>query len=126
MFQGKFKILLAAEGKNYVTTSILTVFNVCINLSKALLLMAGANVVGVQTSYFLFSIVQTIVYTVYMKRHYPWLNLNVKADYDAISQRNAALVHQVSTMIFSNTDVLILSIFTSLKEVSVYSLYVLL
>lgn len=125
LFQGKFKILLAAEGKNYVTTSILTVFNVCINLSKALLLMAGANVVGVQTSYFLFSIVQTIVYTVYMKRHYPWLNLNVKADYDAISQRNAALVHQVSTMIFSNTDVLILSIFTSLKEVSVYSLYVL-
>ena len=125
LYQGKFKILLSAEGKNYVTTAIVTGMNICINVSKAVLLVLGFDVVAVQISYFLFNVVQTLIYSVYIKRHYPWLDLKVEPNYDAISQKNAVLVHQISSLIFSNTDVLVLSVFASLKEVSVYSLYVL-
>jgi len=67
--------------------------------------------------------VQMIFISWYVKRHYKWLDLKVKPDYDAISQKNSVMVHQISTLIFSNTDVIVLSIFCGLKVVSVYTMY---
>jgi O-antigen/teichoic acid export membrane protein len=59
----------------------------------------------------------------YIKKKYKWINVNEKPDYDAISQKNSVIIHQISYMIFSNTDVLILSFFCGLKIVSIYSMY---
>lgn len=64
-----------------------------------------------------------IIMTIYIRRNYKWLDLKVLPDFDAISQKNAVLVHQITELIFNNTDVIILTIFTSLKTVSVYSMY---
>ena len=122
-FQGKFKIFLSAEGKSYVNTNIVTAVHIAASIAKALLLYTGFGVVAVQISGFIFNLIQMLFYIIYMKRHYPWLNVKVKPDFDAISQRNAVLVHQVSGLIFSNTDVLLLTAFVGLKEVSVYSMY---
>ena len=122
-FQGKFKIFLAAEGKTYVNTNIVTFVHISMSVAKAILLSLGFGVVAIQISGFLFNIIQMTVYFIYMRRHYPWLDMKVKPDYNAISQRNAVLVHQISSLIFSNTDVLLLTFFASLKTVSVYSMY---
>lgn len=122
-FQGKFKILLAAEGKKYVTTNIGTISHVCISILKIAVLLAGGNVVAVQAVYFTINIVQMLVFLIYMQKHYAWVDYRAEPDFEATSQKNAVLVHQISNLIFNNTDVLILTIFTSLKEVSVYSMY---
>lgn len=122
-FQGKLRIFLQAEGKTYVNTNIATIVYILSSISKAALLYMGFNVVVIQLSIFLFNFAQMIAYVVYMKDHYPWLDTNVKPNFDAINQRNAVLVHQISDLIFRNTDVLLLTVFTSLKEVSVYSMY---
>ena len=122
-FQGKFKIFLSAEGKTYINTNIITTVHIAASIAKALLLYTGFGVVAVQISAFTFNLIQMLFYQIYMKRHYPWLNVRVKPDFDAISQRNAVLVHQISGLIFSNTDVLLLTVFVGLKEVSVYSMY---
>ena len=122
-FQGKFKIFLSAEGKGYVNTNIVTIVQVATSIAKAVLLYTGFGVVAVQISAFVLNLVQMVVYVVYMKRHYPWLDVKVKPDMDAISQRNSVLVHQISGLIFSNTDVLLLTVFTGFLSVSVYSMY---
>ena len=122
-FQGKFKILLSAEGKSYVTTNIGTIIHVFVSLTKIAVLLAGGNVVAVQTVYFFYNFVQMLVFVLYMRRHYGWVDYQAEPDFEATSQKNAVLVHQISGLIFNNTDVLILTIFTSLKEVSVYSMY---
>ena len=44
-------------------------------------------------------------------------------DYKALSQSKFVIIHQISGLIFNNTDVLILTYFCGLKVVSVYSLY---
>jgi hypothetical protein len=41
----------------------------------------------------------------------------------ALAERNAFVVHEVSSTIFSSTDALILSTFCSLKVTSVYTVY---
>jgi O-antigen/teichoic acid export membrane protein len=64
-----------------------------------------------------------ILIWIYIKRSYKWIDLNVKPNYSAISQKNSVLVHQISGIIFGNTDVFILTIFCGLKVVSVYVMY---
>ncbi len=123
-FQGKYKILLSAEGRGYVTTNIITFIHIATSITKAILLNNGFNVVAVQTSSFIFLVFQILIYYFYMKSHYPWIDYKVKPNYGAINQRKAVLIHEISNLIFSNTDILLLTIFVSLKSVSVYSMYV--
>ena len=122
-FLGKFTILLQAEGKSYIATGLTTVIHVFTSISKIILLLHGFGVVELQIMYLVFHLVQVAFILLYMKRHYTWLDLSVKPDYDAIAQSKNALVHQVSTLIFKNTDVLVLTYFCGLKAVSVYSMY---
>ncbi|MBU3180714.1 lipopolysaccharide biosynthesis protein [Clostridium psychrophilum] len=122
-FQGKFKLLLTAEGKSYVVTIVATIINLLTSAAKIALLLLGYNIVLIQLSYFIISILQMIIMWFYIKRNYKWINLSVKANYDAISQKNSVLVHQVSGLIFNNTDVLVLTVFCGLKVVSVYVIY---
>lgn len=122
-FQGKFKLYLSAEGKSYISTNIGTFIHIATSIAKAILLYKGFGVVAVQVSAFIINIIQVVLFIVYMKKHYAWINLQVKPNLEAINQKNAVLVHQIATLIFNNTDVLILTVFTSLKEVSVYSMY---
>lgn len=125
-FQGKFRLLLEAEGKNYVITSISTITYTCINITKVAVLLCGGKVVVVQAVYFGFGLMQLIIYMMYMHRYYSWIDYKAEPDFDAISQKNAVLVHQVAALIFSNTDVLVLTLLASLKSVSVYTMYAML
>jgi O-antigen/teichoic acid export membrane protein len=122
-FQGKFRIFLSAEGKDYIVTFMTTIINILSNVAKIVLLLCGFNIIVVQASFFILTIVQVILFQIYISKNYKWINIKVKPDYNSISQKNSVLVHQFSTLIFNNTDVLILTIFTNLKVVSIYVMY---
>lgn len=122
-FQGMFRIFLAAEGKRYVFTNISTVSFVMISVCKIAALLLGGNVIVIQLIYFIFNLLQVTALAVYMKRHYRWLDLSAAPDLGAVSQKNSVLVHKVTELIFNNTDVLILTMFTNLMTVSVYNMY---
>lgn len=123
MYQGKYKILLQAEGKSYVVTNITTIVNVLINIGKIVLIIAGFPVLAVQIVFFVLNVFQMALFEIYIHRNYGWINLQVEPDENAISQKNSVLIHQISTLVFSNTDVLVLSVFSGLKVVSVYTVY---
>lgn len=125
-YQGKFNILLRTEGKGYILTNISTIIHVATSLSKIVLLLAGADIVELQIMYMCFNLLQVGALALYIRRHYPWIDLKVKPNFGAISQSKNALVHQVSSLIFYNTDSLLLTYFCGLKAVSVYSIYTML
>lgn len=122
-FQAKFKLLLTAEGKSYIITNINLIVNILTNIAKILLLLLNFNIVMVQISYFIINFLQILLIWVYLKKNYKWIDLKVKPDFASISQKNSVLIHQISGMIFSNTDVIILTLFCGLKVVSVYAMY---
>ncbi|RDU37121.1 sugar isomerase [Neobacillus piezotolerans] len=122
-FQGKYKILLMSEGKNYIITSISTIINILSNLAKIVLLLLGFNMIAVQASFFILTLVQILIFIMYINRNYNWINLSATPNFKAISHKNSALIHQISSLVFSNTDVLILTLFSNLRIVSVYVLY---
>ena len=125
-FQGKFKILLQAEGKNYILSNLTTIIYVLTSVSKIILLLHGFNIVALQLMYLFFNVAQMLFIMLYMRRHYKWLNLHLTPNYTAISQSKNAFIHQVSSLIFNNTDVLLLTYFCGLSVVSVYSMYTML
>lgn len=125
-FQGKYKLLLQAEGKNYIVTNLNTVIHIATNIAKIYLVASGFDVVVVQIAAFVVNLLQMIYISWYIKKHYSWINLGSAPDYASISQSKNVLVHQISGLVFNNTDTVILTFVCGLKTVSVYSMYTLL
>lgn len=123
LFQGKYKVLLQAEGKSYVVTNLNTLTNVGINVARVILINGGVNIVLVQSAYLVFNVLQMLYFGWYIKKNYKWLNVDDTPNYRAIHQKNAVLVYQVSALIFEHTDVIILSIMCDLEVVSIYTVY---
>lgn len=122
-FQGKYKILLRADGKNYIISNLTTITTVLTGVVKIILIYLGLDVVTILTVSFAISLIQAVFIPWYIKKHYRWLDVKLEPDYDSISQKNYMLIHQIAYIVFQNTDVLILTVICGLKVVSVYSLY---
>lgn len=122
-FQGKFTILLRVDGKSYITTNAMTIVNVISKIAQIILILAGCNILAVQAAYFVIHLLQMLYITWYVKKNYSWLDLKVTPDYKALGQSKNVIIHQISGLIFNNTDILVLTYFCGLKTVSIYSLY---
>ncbi len=122
-FQAKYKLLLQAEGKDYVISTLATVSSVLLSTGKLLLLLLGCDVIAVQSAYVLINLCISIIYVVYIKKKYNWIVFKKHPNLSVISQRNSVLLHQISTLVFNNTDILILTFCTDLTSVSIYVLY---
>lgn len=119
----KLQLLLTADGRSYVTVNVSTIFTVLSNIARVVLLYMGFGVLWVQGVFCVIDICQVLIIVVYTRKKYEWLDLNEEPDFEALSQKNAVIWQQVSGLVFNNTDTIILTIFSGLKVVSVYSMY---
>ena len=110
LFQGKYLILLRAQGKNYLISLVVTTVNVAVSGGRILLMLLGAPLVAVQACFFVVHVAQMLFYQWYLKKNYGWLAMRAEPDYAAIAQKNSVLVHQFSTLVFNNTDVILLTV----------------
>ena len=124
-FLAGYKPLLLAEGKGYITSVITTIFHIVSQFTKIFLLQIGANIVILQAVYAVINILQLIIYYLYFNKKYKWLDKTVAPSTEKLKQRNAFFVQQLSNLIFSSTDVALISFFCGLKEASVYAVYML-
>ncbi len=122
-FQGKFRIFLRAEGKNYLLSNLSTIIYIATSLSKILFIKIGFSIVSIQVAYFLLTVAQMLFIVFYIKKHYKWIDLSVEPNKQAIAAKNSVIVHQITNLVFSNTDVLMLTVIDGLKSVSIYTLY---
>jgi O-antigen/teichoic acid export membrane protein len=70
-------------------------------------------------------LLQLAMYSAYFKKKYYWVNFNATPNFDAIKQKTAFLIHQISLLIFSSTDTLVISIAgkEGLVYASIYTTY---
>ena len=121
--QAKYRILLEVDGRKYVITNSETVLQLLSNVGKILVLVLTDSLLLIQLVYCVLSLLQLGYVYIHAKRRYKWLDVKAEPDFEAISQRKSVLVHQVSGMVFNNTDVLLLSFLCDFKVVSVYTIY---
>ena len=121
--QTKYRILLEVDGRKYIITNSETILQIVSNVAKVVVLILSDSLILIQLVYCALYITQLGYVYISAKRRYPWLNVNAKPDFEAISQRKSVLIHQVSGMVFNNTDIILLSVLTDFKVVSVYTIY---
>lgn len=121
--QSKYRILLEVDGRKYVITNSETILQLLASVGKILVLLLTNNLLLIQLVYCMLALLQLGYIYLQAKKRYPWLQVKEEPDFTAISQRKSVLVHQISGMVFNNTDVLLLSVLCDFKVVSVYTIY---
>lgn len=114
---------MEVDGRKYIINNSETLLQLFSNIGKVLVLLLTDSLILIQLVYCILALIQlTYLYT-YAKRHYKWLDLKAKPDFAAISQKKSVLVHQISAMVFNNTDIILLSFMCGFKTVSIYTIY---
>lgn len=117
-----YKLFLRAEQKTYVVSIIQTITYILSVVVVVIMAIAGANVLVIKLATGIIFILRPVLQNLYVKKKYQLdlkdasNNYPIKQKWDGLSQHVAAVIH-------GNTDVVVLTLFTSLAEVSVYSVY---
>lgn len=124
LIYAKYILLLQADGRSFIVSIYSLVIYICTNIVKIITISVGRSIVEVYICTTLISIIPSILYSLYIRKKYPWINLKVTPNKKAISQSKNVLVHQISSVLCNSTDVLVLTyIVKNLKLVSVYNIY---
>ena len=121
--QAKYRILMEVDGRKYVINNSETILQLVSNAGKIIVLLLTDSLILIQLVYCILSLAQLSYLYFYAKHRYNWLDLKAKPDFEAVSQKNSVLVHQLSGMVFNNTDVILISLLCDFKAVSIYAIY---
>lgn len=115
-------ILLNADQKAYIPC-FASGTTVLINLLISyVLIVHNVSIQVLQLATSLIYILRPIIYCIYVKRGYD-LDYHIHYKENPIKQRKSGILHHLAFSLFQNTDIVVLTVFSTLKAVSVYSVY---
>lgn len=116
------QFLLHADQRLYVSNLWQTAATILNTLLTVLLIRLGCGIhIAKLGSAAAFSLPPIMLYG-YVRKKYA-LRRDIAPNFEAIRHRWDAFAHQVAAFVHSNTDIMVLTVFTDLKQVSVYSVY---
>ena len=119
-----YKLYLQAEQKTYVL-SIIQILTLVLNVILIVVLIKfGASIHMVKFVSAIIFILRPILQNIYVKKKYK-INLNATQDSYKIEQKWDGLAQHIAYVVHRNTDIVILTLFGNMAEVSVYSVYLL-
>lgn len=117
-----YQILLKADQKLYIV-SLIQIITTILNATMAILLIVnGFSIHLVKFASGVILILNPIVINRIVHKKYKLVK-NAPINNLVLSQRWDAFAHQIAAFVLKNTDVILLTIFTSLKEISVFAVY---
>lgn len=117
-----YSILLEADQRQYVVSSLQTVTTILNTLFAVVLINMGFGIRAVKAvSAIAFSIFP-VLQMLYARKRFK-IDKSVPKDNRLIEQRWAAFAQEVAFFVHNNTDVIILTFFSDMKTISVYTVY---
>ena len=117
-----YTLFLQAEQKNYIISIIRTAIYIFNIITILILIKLTASIHLIKAVTGLLFIIRPIVQNIYVKRKYNIYLKNIKENYK-IKQKWEGLAQHIAYIIHTNTDITLLTLFCTLSEVSVYSVY---
>ena len=114
---------LVASGKNYINAYIHMGITALTYISKAVVSLVGGNVLIVSLTLLGINAIKCLIYGIYKKIVCKNLLFNLKADLSILKQRNSFLIHEIVGVVFSSTDLVLISVLCDLKAASIYAVY---
>ncbi len=120
---GKYRVLLTADKKMYVI-SIVQSAAVILNTAVAVVLIRlGTGIILVKLASSLVFLSRYAAIALYVHRKYADIHFHSAPDVKAISQSRNVMVHQIGGLVVFNSPLVIITLFCSLKDASVYAVY---
>ena len=117
-----YLIVLQADQKVWISSVMKIVCYILNTLFATILILNGASIHAVKGASSIVFVIYPIVLGIYVRKKYK-IDKTIEPDTQSISQRWDAFWHQVAVFVMNNTDVMVLTIFSNMLEVSVYSVY---
>lgn len=121
-FSISYRLLIIADRKGYIVSITMIIFTIVNLLLSLLVVYLYPQIHVLKFANTIAFLIQPIIFGTYVNKHYK-INNNVQPDEKAISQRWDGFGQNIAFFIHTNTDIVILTIFSNLREVSVYSVY---
>lgn len=115
--------ILRADGRSYVDNTIGTLRAVLGQVAKIVIVSLSIRIDALQFAYCLITIVQIIIYKCYFKKNYAWIDYHAAPKTAKLKNRSAYVTSEIAWVVFSSTDLIILSTFADTMVSSVYSIY---
>ena len=114
--------LLQADQNQYVFTTYRNIAKIVFGLFELLFMRMRLNLILIVFTNIIFTLIYVYILLKKIKKLYPWLDKNEKADISAFEMTKDVIVHKLSSLVFSKTDPIILSKY-SLEYVTLYTSY---
>ncbi len=123
LFLGQpYRILLQADQKHYVENIFTSIFCIIYTFVSVIMIENNACIISVK---FVSSVISLGIFLgiyTYVKKNYRIYKIK-NYDKNILSQKKAAAIHSVANLIHQNSDLIILTVFESMKIVSIYTVY---
>lgn len=121
-FTVNYSLLLQAAQKNYICSIV----SICLQIINAIvtvvLVVSNFELLVVKCISALIFLINPIILSLYIKKQYPCIKIENNSDY-VIPQKKETLVHNITYIIHSNTDIVLITLFLGIEYVSVYAIY---
>lgn len=118
------RLLLLADQKGYIQYNAQTIAIIVNTVLCYLLILMNYSVQVIYGMTSLVFLIQPYLIHLYIKKHYR-INTNITCNVEPISQKWNAMAQHIAAFVLDGTDIVVLSLFSSLENVSIYSIYML-
>ena len=117
-----YKLYLQADQKTYIISIIQVLTYILTMIAVVIMAKFNVSIQVIKLMTTLIFVLRPILQNIYVKKKY---NINIKnaSKEFKIQQKWDGMVQHIAAVVHENTDITILTIFTTLAEVSVYSVY---
>lgn len=117
-----YQILLTADQRLYIYNSIATVSTILNTILAIVLMEAGCNIHLVKLGSATIFALTPILLSLYVHKTYK-IDRKVPQDKSVLKSRWDVMWHSVANVVHNNTDLIVLTFFTNVKYVSVYTVH---
>ena len=121
-FGTTYRAFLTADQSVYITNIFSIVSNILNTVVNIILIHLGCSIQVVRVTAASVLLLNPILLSLYVKKKYR-LDTHCKPDKSALATRKDVMAHSIANIVHDHTDVVVLTIFTDVKIVSVYTVY---
>lgn len=116
------RLLLTADQRGYVQYTAQTIAVVGNTVACYILIMLGCGIQVVKLTTSIIYLIQPFAIYLYVRSHYR-IDTKIKYDREPIPQKWNGIAQHVAAVILDGTDTVVLTLFATLADVSIYSVY---
>ena len=116
------RLLLTADQRGYIQYNAQTLAVVCNTAACFILIRVGCSIQIVKLTTSLIYLLQPFLIDLYVRHHYS-IDKKIKYTKEPIPQKWNGIAQHVAAVILDGTDTIVLTLFATLSDVSIYSVY---